>query len=137
MGDGATVLVDKRQGIDGELLLSHTLRLAQDKGGLEIELEQAKKERDNAVKRAEELEAQGNRPDAEEALRQLRETGDTAGLQRLLVEERDKHRDALIQRNREIAAVAYLRGDIDACEDACNEMLKLDPNHIYATAYNR
>ena len=126
VGDGATAVVDKRQGIDSEFLFSQTLQLAEAKGGLEIELAQAREERDKAIKRIEELEAKGNRPDAEKALRELRETGDMTGLQNLLIEERDKNRDALIQRNREIVAVAYLRGDMGVAEEACREILGFD-----------
>jgi len=109
--------------------------LAETKGGLETELEHARRERDNAIKRVEELKAQGNRPDAEEALRELRDTGDMAALQTLLIEERDRHKDALIQRNREIVAVAYLRGDIDIAAEACNEILRLDANDLDAINY--
>ena len=98
VGNNATVLVDKRQGIDSEFLYSQNLQLAEAKGGLEIELEQAREERDKAISRVEEIEAQGNRPDAKKVLRELRGTGDMTALQILLIEERDKHRDLLIQR---------------------------------------
>lgn len=136
VGNNATVLIDKRQGIDTEFLFSQTLQLAEAKGALEIGLKQAREERDKAIKRVEELEAQGNRPDAEKALRELRNTGDLTTLQRLLIEERDKHRDLLIQRNREIAGVAYLRGDIGITEEACKEILRLDPNDLHAMNCN-
>lgn len=92
VGNNATVLVDRRQGIGSEFPYSETQRLAEVKGILEVELkntrvelEYAKKERDKAVKRVERIEAQGNRQDAEQALREMRETGDMTGLQRLLI----------------------------------------------------
>jgi len=85
-----------------------------------------------SVERIEKLKAEGNRPDAEKALEELRESGDMMRLQELLIKDRDKHRDALIQRNREIAAVAFLRGDINIATEAVNEILKELPDDMFA-----
>ena len=46
-----TKVLEKRQGIDSESLFSRAIQLAQDKGGLQIELEQARKELDKAIGR--------------------------------------------------------------------------------------
>jgi hypothetical protein len=51
-------------------------------------------------------------------------------LQKLLIKERDKHKDALIQSNREIAAIAYARGDKETSLAAREEVLILEPNDV-------
>ena len=113
-------------------VVSKAIELAEDKGRAEEQIEQLKDELAKAVERIRKLEAEGNRPDAEKALKELRESGDMMRLQELLIQDRDEHRDALIQRNREIAAVAYLRGDIDIATEAVNEILKVLPDNIFA-----
>jgi len=113
-------------------VVSKAIELAEDKGRAEEQIEQLKDELAKAVERIKKLEAEGNRPDAEKALEELRESGDMRRLQELLIRDRDEHRDALIQRNREISAVAYLRGDIDIASDAVNEILKELPEDLFA-----
>ena len=132
IGDNPVVTIDKRQGIDGELVLSKVIAEAEAKGRAEQQIEQLKDELAKAVERIKKLEAEGNRPDAEKALEELRESGDMRRLQELLIKDREEHRDALIQRNREIAAVAYLRGDIDIASEAINEIIKELPEDISA-----
>ena len=119
-------------GIKGELILSKTIEVAEAKGRAELEIEQLKEELAKAVERIKRLEAEGNRPDAVEALEELRKSGDMTRLQELLIKDRDEHRDALVERNREISAVAYLRGDLDVAEEAVNEILKLQPDDMDA-----
>jgi len=132
IGDNPIVTIDKRQGIDGELVLSKVVEEAEAKGRAEQQIEQLKDGLAKAVERIKKLEAEGNRPDAEKALEELRESGDMRRLQELLIRDREEHRDALIQRNREIAAVAYLRGDIDIASEAVDEILKELPDDIFA-----
>ena len=132
IGDNPIVTIDKRQGIDGELVLSKVVEEAEAKGRAEQQIEQLKDELAKAVERIRKLEAEGNRPDAEKALEELRESGDMRRLQELLIRDREEHRDALIQRNREIAAVAYLRDDIDISTEAVDEILKVLPDDLFA-----
>jgi tetratricopeptide (TPR) repeat protein len=132
IGNKPVVNIDKRQGIDGGLVLSKAIETAEAKGRAEEQIEQLKDELAKAVERMRKLEAAGNRPDAEKALEELRESGEMSRLQELLIKDRDEHRDALIQRNREIAAVSYLRGDIDVAEEAVNEILRVLPDDLFA-----
>jgi len=113
-------------------VVSRAIELAEAKGRAEEQIEQLKTELAKAVERIKKLQAEGNRPDAEKALEELRESGDMMRLQELLIQDRDEHRDALIQRNREIAAVAYLRGDIDIAIEAIDEILKELPEDLFA-----
>ena len=132
IGDKPVVTIDKRRGIDGELVLSKAIEEAEAKGRADEQIEQLKEELAKAVERIKKLQAEGNRPDAEKALKELRESGDMMSLQELLIKDRDKHRDALIQRSREIAAVAYLRGDIDIAIKSVEEILKVLPDDLFA-----
>ena len=132
IGDKPIVTIDKRQGIDGEIVLSKAIEEAEAKGRADEQIEQLKDELAKAIERIKKLEAEGNRPDAEKALKELRESGDMRRLQELLIQDREEHRDALIQRNREIAAVAYLRGDIDISTEAVEEILKVMPDDLFA-----
>ena len=132
IGDHAKVTVDKRIGVDAELILERVIKEAEAKGRAELQEEQLKEQLAKAVERIKKLEAEGNRPDAEKALEELRQSGDMKLLQKLLIKDRDEHRDVLIRRNREIAAVAYLRGDIDIANEAVNEILKELPDDLFA-----
>jgi len=85
-----------------------------------------------AVERIKKLEVEGNRPDAEKVLEELSKSGDMMRFQELLIKDRDENRDALIQRNREIAAVAYLRGDINIAKETIDEILQGMPDDIFA-----
>jgi tetratricopeptide (TPR) repeat protein len=132
IGDDAHVTVDKRRGVDPNLLLDRAIKEAVAKGRAIEQAEQLKEQLAKAVERGEKIVAEGNRPDAEIAIEKLYESGDIKLLQKLLIKDRDEHRDALIQRNREIAAVAYLRGDIDIAREAVNEILKVLPEDLFA-----
>ena len=100
----------------------------EDLQGFQPERDQLKAGLTKALERTSSLAAKGNRSDAEKALKDLRERGDLSSLQQMLIKERDKNRDMLTERNREIADVAYLRGDIDIAKSAAQEILRLDPN---------
>jgi len=132
IGDNPIVTIDKRQGIDGELVLLKVMEVAEAKGRADEQIEQLKDDLEKAIERIKILEAKGSQPDAEKALEELRKSGDMRRLQNLLIKDRDVNRDALIQRNREIAAVAYLRGDIDIASEAVDEILKVLPDDIFA-----
>ncbi|MBW8000985.1 MAG: tetratricopeptide repeat protein [Planctomycetes bacterium] len=132
VGDNVVVTVDKRSGISEEAALDKIVEQAAARGQLEVEIDNSKDELAKAVARIKELEAGGNRPDAEKALDELRKSNDMSMLQALLIKDRDEHRNQVIQRNREIAAVAYLRGDIDIAKEAVGEILRLEPNDIDA-----
>ena len=96
IGENPVVTIDKRRGIDGEIVLSKAFELAEYKGRADEQIEQLKEELEKAIERIKKLEAEGNRPDAEKALEELRESGDMMRLQELLIKDRDKPRDALI-----------------------------------------
>lgn len=130
IGDKASVTIDKRQGIDAKDVLSEVIKEAERKGQADEQINQLRGELAKAIERVRQLETQGNRPDVTEALDEVRKTGDTSRLLELLIKERDKYRDGLIQRNNEIAAVAFLRGDIDVALAATDEVLRLQPNDL-------
>jgi len=75
-------------------------------------------------------------PEANAAIDQMRESGDLSQLQAFLTEERDRHTDddqeSRLQREREIAAVAFLRGDANGALDANKEILEVQPRDIDA-----
>ena len=100
----------------------------EDLQGFQPERGQLKAGLTKALERISSLAAKGNRSDAEKALKELRERGDLSSLQQMLIKERDKNRDMLVDRNREIADVAFLRGDIDIAKSAALEILRLEPN---------
>jgi tetratricopeptide (TPR) repeat protein len=85
-----------------------------------------------ALQRAAKAEARGDVPDAEGVIEELRETGDTKRLLDVLIRERDSKRDSMVERNREIAAVAYLRGDMEIARTAVDEILKINPDDVDA-----
>lgn len=132
IGDNPIITIDKRQGIDGELVLLKVMEVAEAKGRADEQIEQLKDDLEKAIERIKILEAKGSQPDAEKALEELRKNGDMRRLQNLLIKDRDVNRDALIQRNREIAAVSYLRGDTDIASEAVDEILKVLPDDIFA-----
>jgi len=127
------------EALDTGLILEKVMKAAEAKGRaesekeqFELENEQLKEQLAKAIQRIKKIEAEGNRPDAEKALADARESGDMSGLQRLLLHDRDEHQEALIQRNREIAAVAYLRGDIEIAMNAIDEILKALTEDLFA-----
>jgi len=143
-GPGATY-IDNR-GVDSHWLANQYADTAKELGRAEVMLaqseqdnEQLRKEREDALKRVAELEARGNRPDATEAIRQYRESGDSAKLLEILIQEeahhrgeQTYHRDERMKLNREIAAVAYLKGNIEVASQAVVEMLAIEPNDLSA-----
>jgi len=133
IGDNATVTVIKNQGVDPNLLDKLINEAA--KGRAIEQTEQWKDQLAKAIERIKNIEAEGNRPDAEKALDELRESGDLSGLQALLIKDRDEHQQALIQRNREIASVAFLKGDIDIAIEAVDEILRELPDELYALSW--
>lgn len=133
-GNGTTVI--QKQGMDpnevAELVAKIVdgcadpfLRAGEEIGRLKTELTAA-------IRRAEAAEARGDRPEAADILQELRKTGDTTRLQELLITDRDAHRDSLIDRNRELAAVAFLRGDMAVATQAVDEILALTPTDLDA-----
>jgi len=118
--------------VDAEFILSKAIGEAERKGRAEEQIDQLKGELVKALERVRQLETKGNRPDATEALQELRKSGDMRRLQELLIKDRDERCDALIERNYEIAAVAYLRGDINVALAATDEVLRLQPNDVIA-----
>jgi tetratricopeptide (TPR) repeat protein len=85
----------------------------------------------NAMRRVAESERQGVK-EAEGVIEELRKSGDVSRLLDVLEKDRDVHKDELIERNREIAAVAYLKGDIEKATEAVEEILKLKPDDMDA-----
>ena len=124
--------MSERQKIDADKLAHKVIALAEQKGKMFIDEDTLKKSLMDAILRVEKLGESGKRAEAEKALDALRRNGDTAKLQELLVEDRDKKRDDLIKRNYEISTVAYLRGNIGIALEAVEEILKLRPNDLNA-----
>lgn len=85
----------------------------------------------SALRRAEELEHQGVK-EAKGVIEELRKSGDLSQLLKILEEDRNTYRNQLVERNREIAAVAYLKGDINIASEAIEEILKIQPNDLNA-----
>lgn len=93
------------------------------------EIGNLKDELTKAMRRVVKLESQGVK-EAKGVIEELRKSGDMARLLEVLEKDRDVHRDQLIERNREIAAVAYLLGDIDTAAATIDEILKLKPDDM-------
>jgi tetratricopeptide (TPR) repeat protein len=91
---------------------------------------QMKEQVANALRRAQVAENRENTEGVKGIIEELRKSGDTSRLLDFLVKERAAHRDELIELNHEIAAVAYLRGDIDIAMAATDEVLLLQPNDV-------
>jgi tetratricopeptide (TPR) repeat protein len=60
----------------------------------------------------------------------LKKKSDTVEKKQGVGAKRDDRHDALIEHNHNIAAVAYLRGDIDVAQAATDEVLRLEPNNV-------
>ena len=93
------------------------------------EIEELTKQRDEALDMARQGKADGD-PLAIEAVAEYERNGDMAGLQRLLTERKKKPKADLLNLNRKLAAVAYLRGDIDTAMATVKEILALDPDDL-------
>ena len=91
------------------------------------ENQKIKEELTSALKRVAELEKSGEVPEAEGIIEELRKSGDVSRLLEVLEKDRDVHRNELIERNREIAAVAFLKGDIEKATEAVSEIIKIQP----------
>ena len=94
------------------------------------EIEELTKQRDEALDMARQGKAAGD-PLATEAVAEYERDGDMAGLQRLLIERKKKPKADLLNLNRKLAAVAYLRGDIDEAMATVKEILALDPDDLH------
>ena len=161
-GDGSTTTIDQsrhvKSGLDGEEVakivdtviarqperpapLDDLTAAHQQIGRLEAEKEALREQLTAAIQRAAAArdENLADAGPAREAIRQLEDSGDTAGLQRFLQERiklvrRFKQRadDEEISLNRQIAAVAYLGGEIDTAESAIDEILQVLPGDFHA-----
>ncbi|MHC4982777.1 MAG: tetratricopeptide repeat protein [Planctomycetota bacterium] len=111
----------------GELMAAHETI-----GRLEAE----KKELEAAIRRAAAGDERGL-DDAKAVLKELRKSGDTAKLLKFLDAQlalvdsfEERARQERISLNREIAAVAYLRGEIARAQRAADEILQLEPDNL-------
>ena len=89
-----------------------------------------------ALRRAEAAErgaaTAGEREEVAGVLQALRESGDASRLLAFLMAELQRDKDDVVARNREIAAVAYVTGDIGIAEDALKEILARRPDDTEA-----
>jgi len=92
------------------------------------EIEHLKKEINDLTTRIEETGEQKER----DALEEVRESGDSAELIRVLEEEAHASEETAIARYHEIAAVAYLTGKIDKAENALESVLARSPSDLDA-----
>ncbi len=122
-------------------LLDQNLQLSQEKEELQGQLahappsseenEELKKQLAAATPRADGAERRAL-PDARGIVQELRESGDTERLLKFLIDRRQVLQDEAVAINREIAAVAYLRGEVDTAESALNEILQQLPDDLDA-----
>ncbi len=92
--------------------------------------------RQAAIARAENAATQKKDKKARLATEEIRKTGDTALLLEFLLHQRQKiqakaGRDC-IEINREISALAFLRGDIAVAKEALNQILQVSPDDLWA-----
>ncbi|MEM9753930.1 MAG: hypothetical protein AAF916_11190 [Planctomycetota bacterium] len=103
------------------------------------ESEQAYKSRiaelEAALEQAHAAAATGN-ADAEAALADIRASGDTKRLQAFLVEKRNGDMSKVVERSREIASVAFTRGDMVEAQRSVNLILANSPEDLAATLAN-
>lgn len=130
--NNGTPIIITNNGPNPDAMLDKFIEEARKNGKLEGEIDRLKTDLANAVNRVKELEKSGKSADAVAALNEIRKSGDAAKLQTVLIADRDLHKNALIKRNREISAVAYLRGDIDIALTAIEEILKLRSDDLDA-----
>lgn len=135
-GGNAEIIGGNKIGFDGKDVAAIVEKImaqqTREKAGLFQEIGNLKEQLTSALQRAAEAEVRGNIPEAKGVIEELRKTGDTKRLLDVLVKERDLQKSSLIERNREIAAVAYLRDDIEVTRTAVEEILKLCPNDVDA-----
>lgn len=127
--------VTYNQGIlDQETLRKIVNRYESDLGSRDKQIEELKA----ALSRVETAAAGGD-PQARAAIKEARETGDIDKLQASLVHLADQlgediklRMDEYVELCREIASVAYLRGDIDEARSRLQLILKANPNDVDA-----
>jgi len=85
----------------------------------------------NAIRRVDKSQRRG-KPEAEKVIAELKESGDTAGLLEFLQAQKQEAVGDMVGLNREIAAVAYLRGEIDIAERALQDILRVLPDDLGA-----
>ena len=137
---GAVGLIRQAVSPSKEEIITETVDAVLKKGTVPVkelkvayeEIGKLKEQLTKAVERAMELEKSGDVPEAEGIIEELRKSGDVSRLLEVLVKDRDVHRDELIERNQEIAVIAYLKGDIDIAMEAVNEILKVLPEDLFA-----
>ena len=95
-----------------DLLLSVMKHLSSEPGDAHREVGMLRGQLAAAIRRAEEGDKRGE-PEAKAAVADLRETGDTASLLKLLLAMRETSPADVLELDLEIAAVAYLRGEIE------------------------
>lgn len=95
------------------------------------EIAKLKEQLEGATRRVAELERQGVK-EAKGIIEEMRKSGNLKRLLEVLEKDRNIHKNQLVKRNREIAVVAYLRGDIDIARESVDEILGLEPNDLDA-----
>ena len=129
---GGDLTFDQCQGLDGrEIIMSLSGELATQARRDGEEITELKQHLAAAERRAEAADKRGD-TEARRAREAIRETGDTGLLLRFLMAQRDRLPGDAIQINREISAVAYLRGDIDVAESALDRILQALPDDLDA-----
>ena len=98
---------------------------------LEFEKDELLQKFKEGLERAKREAEKGEQP-AKDALDEVRKSGDTEKLQRVLEKEADQHKDDFIERCLEISAIAFLRGDIETARKRVEDALKLNPDELRA-----
>jgi hypothetical protein len=110
-------------------ILAENSKLAESLASSREEVGQLKERVTSALQRVQEAE---NRGSVKGLIKELQKSGDTQRLLQFLVEDRNKLKNNLVERNREIATIAYLRNDMNAAAAAIDELLQLQPEDLDA-----
>jgi tetratricopeptide (TPR) repeat protein len=86
----------------------------------------------NAIERLDETERKGDIKISGGIVGELRKSGDVSRLLDFLIVYRNLNKDNLIEVDKEISAVAYLKGDIELAAKTTNEILAIDPENFEA-----
>jgi tetratricopeptide (TPR) repeat protein len=131
-----------QQGLNAEAIVEKLIKQLSEKdqriGQLTQDNVQLKQQAVNAIARVDEQVNTGN-VQAEKAIQDATQHGDVTGLLAILSKKRvplqkaaTEDRSALIEINREIAALAYLTGHIDTATSALQEILSWQPDDVFA-----
>lgn len=119
-------------------IIQHQLKANAEKAERLVSLESQLSEKDDLIEKFKEglaraeKEAQKGQAAARAAIDDLRKSGDTEKLQKVLEAEADQSKTDFIERCLEISAIAFLRGDIETAKARAQAVLALDSDESRA-----